>query len=65
MNLNLNKENMSHIGDILAIPFFLLLIIYFYQKKTPTQLEQLFLLFAIAGFALDSYFTYIYFYTKK
>ncbi len=51
-------QTLSHIGDILAIPFFLLLTIYFYQLKNKTLLEYVLLLFALSGFVLDSLFTY-------
>lgn len=51
-------QNFSHIGDILAIPFFFLLIVYFYQLKNKTLFEYVLLLFAVSGFLLDSLFTY-------
>ena len=53
----LGKMNLVHYADILAIPFFLLLIIYLYNKKR-TFIENILLLFAISGFVLDTYFTY-------
>jgi len=55
-------ENISHIGDILAIPFFLILFIYFYQLKNKTLLENILMLFALSGFILDVFFTYNYLY---
>ncbi len=51
-------QNLSHIGDLLAIPFFLLLTVYFYQLKNKTILEYILLLFAVSGFVLDTLFTY-------
>ena len=54
-------ENISHYGDILAIPFFLLLVIYFLNMKNKTLLEYILLLFSISGFVLDCLFTYLYF----
>lgn len=51
-------QTLSHIGDILAIPFFLLLTVYFYQLKNKTILEYILLLFAVSGFVLDTLFTY-------
>ncbi len=51
-------QTLSHIGDILAIPFFLLLTVYFYQLKNKTILEYILLLFAVSGFVLDILFTY-------
>lgn len=58
---NLDITNVSHYGDILAIPFFLLLIIYFYNKKNKNYIEYLLLLFGIGGFILDIFYTYIFF----
>ena len=52
--------NLVHYADILAIPFFLLLFIYFYKKENRTPVENLLLLFAITGLACDTYFTYIF-----
>lgn len=54
------KEHISHIGDILAIPLFGLLVIYFYRIKNKTIMEYILFLFSISGFVLDSIFTYNY-----
>jgi|TARA_B100001287_G_C22643930_1_gene511613 RsiW-degrading membrane proteinase PrsW (M82 family) len=54
-------KNISNIGDIIAIPFFLLLFIYFYKKKNKSNIEKLLLLFASGGFLADIYFTYNHF----
>jgi len=51
------NKNISHIGDIIAIPFFYLLIIYFYNIKNKNLLEYILLLFSISGFILDILFT--------
>jgi hypothetical protein len=56
----INLNNYAHYGDILAIPFFMLLSIYFYNKNRKTLLEYILFFFAISGFVLDSIFTYIY-----
>lgn len=50
-------DNISHIGDIFAIPFFLLLIQYFAEKPRLTIKEKWLFLFAVSGFILDIYFT--------
>ena len=47
----------SHYGDILAIPFFGLLAIYFYNIEHKTTMEYVFLCFSISGFILDILFT--------
>jgi hypothetical protein len=53
-------NNLSHYGDILAIPFFALLIIYFYNIKNKTMKEYILLYFSISGFVLDILYTYIF-----
>lgn len=50
-----------HIGDIFAIPLFLLSSIYFLQKKRRNVTENILLMFSISGFILDILFTIIYF----
>ena len=50
-------------ADILAVPCFLIQIIYFYKKKSITYLEIFLLLFNIIGFSLDLLFS-IYFIKK-
>lgn len=57
-------ENLDKIGDILAIPFFLLATIYFYNLKNKNYVENLLFMFFIAGFLLDIFFTYLHL-TKK
>ena len=44
-NLNDIMENLSSYGDILAIPFFLLLTIYFYNIERRSATENILLLF--------------------
>jgi hypothetical protein len=51
---------LSHYGDIAAIPFFALLIYYFYLIENKTPFEYLLFLFSIAGFVLDILYTYIF-----
>ena len=52
--------NLSHYGDILAIPFFLLLTIYFYRLEDKTTMEYVFLFFTFSGFVLDILYTYLF-----
>jgi len=54
-----------HIADILAIPLFLLLIIYFSKKKNKNIIEYILLLFGICGFIIDVYFSIYYIFMKK
>ncbi len=46
-------KNFVHYGDILAIPCFLIAIIYFYQKKERTNTENFLLLFVSIAFVFD------------
>ena len=52
---------LSHYGDILAIPFFALLIIYFYYIEHKTPVEYILFFFSIGGFLLDILYTLIFF----
>lgn len=58
-------NNIAHIGDILAIPLFALLILYFYNIKNKTWFEYILYFFSIGGFICDILFTIIYFYYKE
>jgi len=53
-------KNISHYGDILAIPFFALLIFYFYRIEKKSVLEMVLYLFSIAGFILDIFYTCLF-----
>jgi len=54
-------KNLSHYGDILAIPFFAFLSIYFYKIENKSIMEYVLLFFSISGFVLDILYTYIFF----
>ena len=58
-------STISHLGDILAIPFFILLFIYFYNIENKTPLEYVLLLFSAGGAILDSIFTYFFMENSK
>lgn len=58
-------KDLSHYGDILAIPFFLLLFIYFNSIINKTFIEYILLYFSISGFILDIVYTIIFFMQKK
>lgn len=53
-------KNLAHYGDMLAIPFFALLTIYFYNIKNKSILEYILFLFSISGVVLDIVYTYIF-----
>lgn len=50
-------KNINRIGDVCAIPFFALMIYYFYNKPNKTNLEIILLLFGVTGFLCDIFFT--------
>jgi hypothetical protein len=58
MDTWLNPANLPRLGDLLAIPFFLLLAAYFASKglRRLTPLEFILFLFAVTGFIADIYF---------
>jgi hypothetical protein len=65
MNLNIFiQDYLCHICDILAIPLFALLTIYFYNKKNKSVVEMILFLFGITGLVLDSLFTFVFFKIK-
>jgi hypothetical protein len=60
MKYNNFIKNSSHYGDILAIPFFALLTIYFYNIEEKSIIEYVLLCFSISGFILDIFYTYVF-----
>lgn len=54
----MDYNDLTHYGDILAIPFFILLTYYFLIKKNKTKFEYVLLLFSIGGLIADVYFSY-------
>lgn len=60
MIFNNIRNDLSNYGDILAIPFFALLIIYFYNIKNKSILEYILFYFSIAGFVLDILYTIMF-----
>jgi hypothetical protein len=60
MKFNNIRNDLSNYGDILAIPFFALLVIYFYNIKNKSILEYILFYFSIAGFILDILYTIMF-----
>ena len=58
-------ENIIHYSDILAVPFFLLLIIYISNIKNKTMMEYALLCFAIVGLCCDVLFSIYFLFYKK
>lgn len=61
----MNYNKLSHYGDILAIPFFGLLIIYFYKIEYKSTIEYILFYFSIAGFILDILYSLIFLFKFK
>jgi hypothetical protein len=47
----------ERVADLIAIPFFLVALIYLLRKPHKTPIEWLLLLFVSVGFLLDTLFT--------
>jgi len=62
--LSITRKNIAHLGDILAIPFFMLTFLYFYKINNKTMIEYLLMLFSFLGGILDILFTYLYYVNK-
>jgi len=60
-----NTQNLCHYGDILAIPFFGLLVLYFYGIENKSPMEYVLLTFSALGFILDIFYTYIFYKSTK
>jgi hypothetical protein len=60
MDTWLNPANLPRLGDLLAIPLFLLLAAYFASKglRRLKPLEIVLFLFAVTGFIADIYFVF-------
>ena len=63
--MKLNINDISHYGDVLAIPFFGLLILYFYKIEERNIMENILLFFSISGFVLDILYSIIFFSRSK
>jgi len=61
MKYNNIIKNLSHYGDIIAIPFFAILTFYFYNIENKSILEYVLLLFSMGGFILDIFYTLIFY----
>ena len=60
----MNIQNLSHYGDILAIPFFGLLVLYFYGIENKTPMEYVLFVFSGLGFLADILYTYLFYKSK-
>jgi hypothetical protein len=60
----MKRNTLAHYGDMLAIPFFLITLIYFYQRENKTLLENLLMIFIFICLLADIAFTFLFFTTK-
>jgi hypothetical protein len=58
--MNKFVEKLTHIGDMIAVPFFILLTIYFYNIENKTNLEYLLFLFSLCCLFIDITFSYFF-----
>jgi len=54
----MNPTILPRIGDMIAIPFFLWLMYYFYKKNILTFEEKILFLFVTGGFIADIIFVF-------
>tara|TARA_Y100000591_G_scaffold66045_2_gene54648 strand:+ start:17181 stop:17378 length:198 start_codon:yes stop_codon:yes gene_type:complete len=60
--MNYILDNLCHYADFLAIPYFLLLTIYFLRIKDKSIIEYILLSFSISGLVFDTIFSGMYCY---
>lgn len=53
-------NKLAHYGDMLAIPFFTIVLYYFYQLENKTSLEMLIMAFIVIALMCDIAFTVIF-----
>ena len=63
--MNKFVEKLTHIGDMIAVPFFILLTIYFYNIENKTNLEYLLFLFSLSCLFIDFTFSYFFMIGKR
>jgi hypothetical protein len=52
-------------ADVIAIPFFFFLSLYFYKIENKSPYEWILFLFSISGFLGDILFTYMFLTSRK
>ncbi len=55
------SNNLAHYGDIMAIPFFLIILLYFYRIEHKTILENIIMYFILICLLGDILFTLIFY----
>ena len=59
------SNKLAHYGDMIAIPFFIITLIYFCNIENKTNLEYLIILFLTIALICDVVFTYIFMISKQ
>jgi len=59
--MNSFLKKLPHYGDIVAIPFFFLIFLYFLRMPNKGPIEYFILLFNLGALLADLFFTYLYF----
>ena len=54
------SNKLAHYGDIIAIPFFIITFIYFFNIEKKTYLEYLIMTFIFIALVCDILFSYLY-----
>ena len=54
------NNKLAHYGDIIAIPFFIITFIYFFNIENKTYLEYLIMTFIFIALVCDILFSYLY-----
>ena len=54
------SNNLAHYGDLLAIPFFIITLYYFYLIERKTLLEWIIIAFLVICLLGDILFSYIF-----
>jgi hypothetical protein len=58
-------ENIIHYSDIIAIPFFIVLIVYIANKQKKSIIEYVLLCFSIIGLCCDLLFSAYFLFFKQ
>ena len=53
-------NKLAHYGDMIAIPYFVLLLFYFYQIENKTTFERLIIALIFIALICDVAFTFIF-----
>ena len=58
-------SKLAHYGDLLAIPFFIISVLYFYQIENKSLLEMGIMVFLLIALLFDTFCSILFLSTKK